>query len=115
MRVVAARILENALDRRTYLARAIAIVALAVAATAYAAYPEKPIKLVTPFPAGGPTDVLGRQLVQALSTSLGQSVVVENKAGGNSTIDSDEARVAARLKAADTPTWRGADRCKEAE
>ena len=60
-----------------------------VAGAACGAYPDKPIRLVIPFPAGGPTDALGRQLAQALSTALGQGVVVENKAGGNSAIGSD--------------------------
>jgi tripartite-type tricarboxylate transporter receptor subunit TctC len=71
------------------------VAACLVAALAHAAYPDKPVRLVIPFPAGGPTDSLGRQLAQALSTSLGQSVVVENKAGGNSAIGSDAVAKAA--------------------
>jgi len=91
-----ARILENAMNRwLPALARLIPIAVLAAAATAQAAYPDRPIKLVIPFPAGGPTDALGRQLAQSLSTSLGQSIVVENKAGGNSAIGSDAVAKAA--------------------
>jgi len=45
-------------------------------------YPERPIKIVVPFPAGGPTDVAARLVAQALSSRLNQSVVVENLAGG---------------------------------
>ncbi len=56
---------------------------------ASAAWPERQIRLVLPFPAGGPTDTLGRQLAQQLQAVLGQSVVVDNRAGANSAIGSD--------------------------
>jgi tripartite-type tricarboxylate transporter receptor subunit TctC len=62
---------------------------LALVPPASAAWPERPIRLVLPFPAGGPTDTLGRQLAQQLQTVLGQSVVVDNRAGANSAIGSD--------------------------
>ena len=45
-------------------------------------YPNKPIKMVVPFPAGGPTDAMARIVSDRLSAVLGQSVVVENKGGG---------------------------------
>ncbi len=77
----------NPLRRRAL--STLAIVALAATTMAHAAWPDKPLRLVIPFPPGGPTDALGRQLAQALSTSLGQGVVVDNKAGGNSAIGSD--------------------------
>lgn len=48
---------------------------------AYAAYPERPIKLVVPYPAGGATDVIGRVVGQKLAVVLGQPVVVDNRAG----------------------------------
>lgn len=73
--------------------RALSFVLAAVAATvalpARAAWPDHPIRLVLPFPAGGPTDAIGRMLAQRLTVVLGQSVVVENRAGGNSAIGSD--------------------------
>jgi len=72
-----------------WFARALAIGLVAVAGVAHAAWPDRPIKLVIPFPPGGPTDTLGRQLGQALSGALDVSVVVENKAGGNSAIGSE--------------------------
>ena len=45
-------------------------------------YPNKPIKMVVPFPAGGPTDAMARIVSDRLSAVLGQSVVVENRGGG---------------------------------
>jgi len=70
-------------------AASVLLLGLGMAAPASAAWPERPIRLVLPFPAGGPTDTLGRQLAQQLQTALGQSVVVDNRAGANSAIGSD--------------------------
>jgi tripartite-type tricarboxylate transporter receptor subunit TctC len=60
-----------------------------------ASFPAKPIRLLIPFPAGGPTDALGRRVAQSLSESLGQAVVVDNKPGASGTIGSAEVARAA--------------------
>ena len=52
-------------------------------------WPARPVKMVVPFPAGGPTDVLARSLSDRLSAQLGQPVVVENKPGAGGAIGAD--------------------------
>ena len=52
-------------------------------------YPEKPVKLLVPFPAGGPTDVLARVVADKLGAQLKQAVVVENKPGAGGSIGAD--------------------------
>ena len=71
--------------RRTALALA---ASLALAATAAQAdgYPDKPIRLLVPYPPGGSTDVLGRALAELMRKDLGQTVLVENKPGANTGI-----------------------------
>ncbi|RYF16997.1 MAG: tripartite tricarboxylate transporter substrate binding protein [Comamonadaceae bacterium] len=60
--------------------------AFGVTAAALAAYPEKPVTLVVPFPPGGSTDAIARVIGQKLAEKLGQSFVVDNKAGATGTI-----------------------------
>jgi tripartite-type tricarboxylate transporter receptor subunit TctC len=58
-------------------------------------YPSKPVRLIVPFPAGGPADIFGRGLAQAMSENLGQPVVVENVSGVGGVLGVDRAAKAA--------------------
>ena len=84
------------IDRRQFIAGAAAGVALAPAASwAQDAYPARPVKLIVPFPPGGPTDIMGRTAAKAMGDVLGQSFVVENKAGAGGNIGTDAVAKAA--------------------
>jgi tripartite-type tricarboxylate transporter receptor subunit TctC len=54
-------------------------------------WPAKPVRVIVPFPAGGPTDITARVLGQALSSALGVQFIVENKAGGRGFVGTAEA------------------------
>ena len=76
------------LQRRTLLASTAASLAIA-SPFAWAAYPDKAIKIIVPWAPGGSTDAIGRALAQRLSETLGQAVVVDNKAGAAGQIGTD--------------------------
>ena len=72
----------------------LAAVALPAAAQNDAAsFPNRPIRIVVPFPAGGPTDVNIRIIAQKMSENWGQSVVIENRPGANTGIEIGRAHV----------------------
>lgn len=68
---------------------------LAFGTVAHAAYPDKPIRLIVPWAAGGSTDAIARAVAQRLSETMGQPVIVDNKAGASGQIGTDAAAKAA--------------------
>lgn len=71
---------------RTVTALAACLAALPTLAQGPTAFPVKPIRIVVPFPPGGPTDIYARLIAQKMHDSWGQAVVVENRAGGTGLI-----------------------------
>ena len=66
-----------------------------VLGTAHAAYPDKPVTIVVPFPPGGSTDMIARTLGAKLQESLGQTFIVDNRAGATGTIGMGQVKRAA--------------------
>lgn len=68
---------------------AAALLLFALSLPAFAQYPNRPVKLIVPFPPAGATDIVGRIVAQKLGEQMGQSVVVENRPGAGGSIGSD--------------------------
>jgi len=82
-------------------------------------YPAKPITMIVPFAAGGPTDVIARIVADNMSKTLGQQIVVENVAGAGGTTGTTRAAQSARwLHHHDGPygyAWRSASALSQSE
>jgi tripartite-type tricarboxylate transporter receptor subunit TctC len=76
-------------SRTVALAAAILAAALVPLASSAQGWPNKTVKIIVPFPAGGPTDVLTRVLADKLAGQLGQPVIVENKPGAGGALGAD--------------------------
>ncbi len=72
------------------LIRSAAVLALLLTSAAWAAFPDKPIRIVIGFPAGGPLDQHARLLVDRLGSVLGQPIVIDYKAGAGGTVGAQE-------------------------
>ena len=77
------------------IALASAVIATSAIAAGEDGWPERPLRLVVPFPAGSSTDIIARILAQKLSHRLGQQVVIENRAGASGNIGADAVAKAA--------------------
>lgn len=87
--------MKHSIIRALGVAAALGAGAAVMPTAAMADWPEHPINLIVPFPAGGGTDTFARPLAQQLSTQLGQTVVVDNKGGAGGTVG---ASVAAKAR-----------------
>ena len=82
--------MKNFNDRRVALTLALGLVASAFVPTVLAQnFPSRPVKLVVPFGPGSTTDIVTRSIGEALTKSLGQAVVIDNRAGAGGNIGSD--------------------------
>src|SRR5689334_25202211 len=76
--------------RRIFARTAVVLLAFgAIGALAAATYPSKPIRLILPFPPGGPTDIYSRLVAQKVSEAFGQQIVVDNRGGASGIIASE--------------------------
>jgi tripartite-type tricarboxylate transporter receptor subunit TctC len=76
------------INRRELIAGSLALAAGAVDAQT-AGWPNRPVRLIVPYPPGGSSDIIARAIAQPLSDALGQPVIVDNKAGANGNLGAD--------------------------
>jgi tripartite-type tricarboxylate transporter receptor subunit TctC len=79
--------------KRAFIVALLALAALALPASSQT-YPNRPVRIIVPTPAGGPVDVMARVLANALPAFLGQNAIVENRAGAGNTLGSRTAAAA---------------------
>ena len=81
---------ESLLSRRSILAAsAVAMACVSTGAWAQSGWPNKPVKIVVPFAAGGTTDILARAMAPELSKAFGQQFIVDNRAGAGGNVGAE--------------------------
>jgi tripartite-type tricarboxylate transporter receptor subunit TctC len=85
---------RKAMKLHYMVATAVALLATAVPVNAQQPYPSKPIRLIVPFPAGGAADLTARIVNQALSETLGQPMIIDNRGGADGAIAGEAVRSA---------------------
>lgn len=83
------------MNMRNLFAWSFALCALAAGVAGAQTYPEKPVRIIVPFPAGGAADIVARQVAQGLTTNLGAQFIVDNRGGAGGTIGTEAAARAA--------------------
>ncbi|MEA2873774.1 MAG: hypothetical protein QOH67_3750 [Hyphomicrobiales bacterium] len=83
------------LTRRTLLTTLAAAPLVALPRAAFAAYPDRPIRLIVPFAAGGNADLVGRLVGEFMAQTLGQPIVIDNRSGAGGSLGADMAAKAA--------------------
>ena len=78
------------MQRRFLIAACAATLLVATGGTRAQSYPTRPVKLVVPFAPGGTTDIVARVISEKISGALGQTLIVENKAGGGGSVGANE-------------------------
>lgn len=81
----------KALRRRSLLTGAMLLPALAAEAQGEPGWPSRPVRMIVPFPPGGPTDIVARVLAEHMGRGLGQSFTVDNRPGANGNIGNEAA------------------------
>jgi len=83
------------MNRRAFAASGSAALLASFVSPAWAAYPDKPVKLVVPWAAGGSTDAIARAMAQRMSQTIGSPVIVDNRPGAAGMIGTDAVAKAA--------------------
>src|SRR3954453_16859308 len=74
---------------RAVLAATGVLIALTVSAAAQSDYPNRPVRLIIPFPAGGSNDIVGRAIAQQMGDRLGKQVIVDNRTGAGGVVGTE--------------------------